>query len=553
MTATRSPLRDEPQSRPHLRQSEDSGKVSRSWRDHARAVEDFLTPPGVLGCVIAFVAVIVYGNEIFNSHLTVDEELQADESMWRAWLGQGRWAMAALSGLLVPRSVGPVVSTVLGVLGFVFALQIFVRTLTDRRTVVLVTVVFAATFPTLPFLLSFSTIAYGAGIGALCAALAFRILVKDSPVRRLVWVVGLYAFAIAIYQPFLFALPVMVLLYVACNGLHQRLSRPAVWLTAAQALGCAVGAVIVYSAVLWLARAATGVEASPYIAGQIDVAGLLADPTTRLRESLSFVVKVLDADPQVFRGHARYVGPTLVASAAAVLASATRRHGPAQAVLLLVVGVVMFSGLVFIESLTRYESDLRTLVYLPFLAAGTAALGLEALLHLDRHRWGVAALATLLGAATVGLVSDMNRLFLSTELVFERDAALARDLDQRIAALVPEGDPQPRRLVLVGAWPQAEGPATPKRETMGASFFEWSGGKPNRAAALLHIVTGREIAAAQPRIAGEEAAKATSLPVWPLTGSVDVRDDLVVLKLSEPTPRQEALWCSAGVEHFCAR
>jgi MFS family permease len=553
MTATRSPVRDEPQSRPHLRQSEDSGKVSRSWRDQARTAEDFLRPPGVLGCVIAFVAVIAYGNEIFNNHLTIDEELFADEPMWRAWLAQGRWGMAAVSVLLVPRPVGPVVSTALGVLGFAFALQIFVRTLTDRRTVVLLAVAFAAVFPTLPFLLSFSTIAYGVGIGAFCAVLAFRILVSGGPPRRFVWAVGLYAFAVAIYEPFVFALPVMALLYVASTGLRQRQSGAAAWLPTAQALACTVGAVIVYGVILWLARAATGVADSTYVAGQIDVAGLLADPVTRLRESLRFVVQVLDADPQVFRGHTRYVGPALLASAAAVLASGARRHGPAQAALLLVVGVALLSGLVLIESLTRPDSNLRTLVYFPFLAAGTAALGLEALLQLDRRRWAATALATLLALATIGLMSDMNRLFLSTELVFERDAALARDLDQRISALVAESGRQPSQLVLVGAWAQIEGPATPKRETMGASFFEWSGGHPTRAAELLYLVAGRKLDGAQPHIAGEAAIKATSLPVWPLTGSVDVQDDVVLVKLSKPTTTQKALWCDSGVEHFCTR
>jgi hypothetical protein len=553
MTATRSPMRDEPQSRPRLGKNEGSRTVSRSWRDHAEAVEKLLATPGVLGCVIAFGAVIAYGNEIFNNHFTVDEELFADEPMWRAWLRQGRWGMAAMSVLLVPRPVGPVVSTALGVLGFAFALQLFVRTLTDRRTVVLLTVAFAAVFPTLPFILSFSTIAYGVGIGALCAVAAFRILVADGPIRRFVWVIGLYAFAIAIYEPFVFALPVMVLLYVASTGLRQGRSGAATWLRTAQVLGCALGAVMVYGLVLWLARVVTGVEDATYVAGQIDVAGLLSDPVTRLRESLSFVTKVLDADPQVFRGHARYVGPALLASAGAVLASAARRHGFAQASLLLVIGVALLSGLVLIESLTLRDSNLRTLVYIPFLAAGTAALGLDALLRLDRRRWAVTALATLIALATVGLMSDMNRLFLSTELVFQRDAALARDLDERISALVAESGQQPRQLVLIGALEQIEGPATPKRETMGASFFEWGGGRPSRVAALLHIVTGRELDGAQPRVAGEAAAKAASLPVWPLTGSVDVQDDVVLVKLSKPTTTQKALWCDAGVTDFCAR
>lgn len=518
-------------------------------------MERVLAQPAVLPAVLGMLAVLAYGNEIFNNHLTIDEEYFADSPMWRAWLGDGRWGMSALSGLLVPRAVGPVVSTAVGVLGFAAALLVYVRTLTSSRSAALLAAAFGVVFPVLPFLVSFSTLSYGAGIAALCTAAAYRLLVTDGKLIRLAWVVLLWTFAIAVYQTFLFALPLMVLLNLAGRALRGSLLRRASAVVLGLTAACAVASVVAYLVVFQVTKAVTGVQTAPYVAGQLDLAGLVADPLTRLRLSFSFVVDVLSADPVVYRGNARYVGPALLLSGLALLAGAARRHGVLQGGLVVLLGAICGTVLVALEAMTPYESALRSLVYIPFVAAAVVALGLEALHMIDRQRWAVLGLASLVTAAAVGLTSDINRLFLSTEILYERDAALAEEFDRRLAQVVAESGRQPTYLSLVGARVNIEGPLTPKRETLGTSFFEWDGGNPGRAAVFIRLVTGRELASAPPDLAGWAAAQAKDLPAWPVQGSVALRmqGDVAVLKLSEPTPDQELLWCRAGVIAFCAR
>jgi hypothetical protein len=524
-----------------------------AWRDHARLAERVLAQPAVLPATLALLTCLAYGNEIFNNHLTIDEEYFADSPMWRAWLGDGRWGMAALSGLLVPRAVGPVVSTTIGVLGFAAALLIYVRTLTSSRSAALLAAAFGVVFPVLPFLVSFSTLSYGTGVAAVCTAAAFRLLVKDAGLRRLAWVVLLWTFAIAVYQTFLFALPLMLLLYLAGRALREPLLRRWTALLLGLTAACAVASVAAYIVVFQVLKAVTGVQTAPYVAGQLDLAGLLADPVTRLRVSFSFVVDVLSADPVVYRGDARVVGPALLLSGLALVAVAARRQGVVQGTLVALLGLVCGVVLVVLEATTPYESALRSLVYMPFVAAGTVALGLEALHLVDRRRWAVAGLAALVATAAVGLTSDMNRLFLSTEILYERDAALAEEFDRRLAQVIADSGQQPTYLALVGARTHVEGPLTPKRETLGTSFFEWDGGNPGRAAVFIRLVTGRELASAPPDVAGWAAAQAMDLPAWPVQGSVALRmeGDVAVLKLAEPTPDQELLWCGAGVTPFC--
>lgn len=519
-------------------------------RTSARRAEGILALPGVLFAAVGLTLVVAYGNEIFNLHLTIDEEYFANAPMWRAWLGDGRWGMALLSGLLMPRSVSPVVSSVIGVLGVAAALHVFVSTWMTSRIARYAVVVFAGVFPALPYLFTFSTLSYGAGAGALAAAVAFRTLVRPGTVYRYIAVVGLYSFAVAVYQPLLFAFVVMTMVYVAAALLRGEPVRPLLVLLL-QTAACAVGAVAVYLLVLRLARLATGVALSAYVSGQVDVAGFLADPWTRLSDSAGFVVSQLSAAPELFHGNARYVGPLLVLCLLALLASTAVRHGAAHGVLVvaLVAGGLLF--LTLVESATRAESDLRTLVHLPFLAAGIVGLGFQALLRMDPSRWSVAALAVAVGAATLGLVTDMNRLFFSTEILFERDFYLASRVDEELVRLGAPDPQVPLNFVLIGNRRQVEGPATPTRETIGTSFFEWDGGNPGRSAVFIRTVTGRDLRPVAPELAARVAAESVFMPVWPAEGGLRVEGDTAVLKLSEPTPEQRRLWCSLGSTTFC--
>lgn len=61
-----------------------------------------LALPGVAEALVLLFALVAYGNEIFNLHLTIDEEIFANVEAWRDWLSQGRWGMALLSRFVLP-------------------------------------------------------------------------------------------------------------------------------------------------------------------------------------------------------------------------------------------------------------------------------------------------------------------------------------------------------------------------------------------------------------------------------------------------------------------
>ena len=113
---------------------------------------------------------VAYGYERFLFNLTIDEDIIAPSDRWQRFvgsIGQGRWAMSALS-LILPNPVTPGVSTRIAVTASAVAWWLFSRRvlgLSGWQSLFAATL--AWTVPTLAFIFSFSTIAFAIGIGNL--------------------------------------------------------------------------------------------------------------------------------------------------------------------------------------------------------------------------------------------------------------------------------------------------------------------------------------------------------------------------------------------------
>ena len=508
-----------------------------------------LALPGVAEALVLLFALVAYGNEIFNLHLTIDEEIFANVEAWRDWLSQGRWGMALLSRFVLPHPVTPVVSSSIGVLGFGAGLVLFVRTLSASRLTLVAAVAFGIVSPALAYLLSFSTISFGVGAAALASAAAFHLLLRQGS-----WLgaVALFTLAVAVYQSFLVVLPAMLTVYLVAAVMRGE-PLPGLWQLTWRTAACTIASGVGYAVGNRLALTLTNTQQTPYVQGKVDLAGLVNHPVVRMRRGASAVRSALSDSPTEFHIHTEHVGAlVLILLISALSACAATRDARRFAV---AGGALVALGLLLVglEAATATGADPRTLVHLPFVAAGVAALGLEGLQRLPRARSTTLVAATALGVLTTGLAGDLNSLFFSTKLVYDRDAHLALQVDDRLSELGQPDRNVPLTLVLVGATQPVEGPLTPTRDTIGASFFAWDGGNPQRAAALMSIVAGRAMTPAAAGAAAQAAADSATTPSWPAPGSLRVvGGSVAVLKLSEPTPAQRALWCGTGVPGFCA-
>ena len=507
-------------------------------------------PPSVrVSLILVLIALSAHGYEIFSSHLTIDEELAIDSDAWRAWVSQERWGMGLLNYAVISRPVGPGVSTIIGVLGFLLALLVALRNLVRSEVSLIVAVTVGIASPTLPFLLSFSTLSFGAGLAALAAVLAARAgLLVGGPSGIGVSLVLLVA-AVGIYEPFLFVLPMVGVLWLTGAAVARGLSFSTVFqclfrMAALSALGFAISQMISHAV-----RAVTGVAPAPYAASLLDIGGLLEAPKARLLAATHETGRVLSGSPAAFGADLWILGG-MIACAFLVVAIGVLilRWRSGIAVSLGLVGIL---AVPFVAELATAGSvPLRSQVYIPFLVAGIVAIMLEA-----TASWRIRPLRILLTAAAgvlgLSLMAYGNRLYLSTEIAFDRDRQAAFELDREIAKLTSGEDAGAQNLVVIGVVSYADNLPTPVAETMGASFFEWDGGNPGRVVGMLRYVTGRSMQVAEPSQSLQLLERAEGMPSWPLEGSVRRSGTTIVVKFSEPTIQQLARWCAASQSPLC--
>lgn len=497
-----------------------------------------MSRPAVIFQVLLCIALFTYGFELFGFHLTIDEEIHADYvGAIPRWLDQGRWSMAALS-FFVPSTVVPTVSPMLGVaLSMVgwWLLVAKVLELGDDKS--LWAVALAITVPTYAFSVTFSTLAYGLGVANLCLA-AFAYYTVKREIRSLLLASLFGAIAIGIYQTYLFALiPVaLVLVYRQPEVTQGPIAK--------YAFAALIGAMIAYFTIDYMARSLFGSNLE-YVGQFIDIEGFINDPVARIGRSVVNTAAIVYLDARRFGLHSPAL---LVTCAVALLALLSSHRGqPLKAWL---VGIALLAGVlltpIVADAISSGGAPMRSVVYYPVIICLLVALAL--------HRTGASfriAIYVVTIFAVIGNATIVNRLFGASEIAYEFDKGLARDvlLETRRQNLV-SSDYQILQIEVVGskAWPESR--IMPRRETFGASFFEWDAGNRYRVAAFLRLA-GVTTVGAGDDLRAKVASKGIMMPSWPNAGWVAQEQGVTIIKFSDYTAPQQLQLCAAGVLALC--
>ncbi len=476
--------------------------------------------------LVAFVGVLVlaYGFEIFSFNLTLDEELfGAGYLNSGSWVEEGRWAMAALS-LLIPSPVTPVVSTAIGVV-----LSGAAWWLIARRFLLLPAwpAAFAAslagTVPVVAFIMSFSTIAYGVGVGNLLLFAFVWGLQSRSWMGRAGGALALAA-AVGVYDPFAAAGAALVIALV--------LKHPSLR-TVLLGIASLAGALLASRLLGWALLAVTGLTPSEHIVGRVDLAGLAEEPLARTRVAISNVWHTITLSTDLFGLHSPWLAIVVTILGTAAIVGALRA-GPARRRVLRIAALLGLALIpVVVEMLSPDGVRLRAMVYVPVIIlvlSWAAGRGIRALPS-SRARLFRPIVAVLVVLAIVGSSMISNRLFAS--------AATTYALDQRIAFLISfEKDrfvPNTRTtlpLVVGGThdWPGTE--LRFRRETLGASFFSRPSDRSVRIVDFLRS-EGIWVRVATPSQTETGRETLEDMPVYPNPGWVTVEDGILLVKFSE--------------------
>ena len=492
---------------------------------------------------IAAVIFLSYGYEIFNFNLTIDEEIHAIHSgQWMAWLAQGRWGLALLNYVLVQNPIVPVVSIFLGLLGLVIGMiSLLRRTFEINHTGTLSIVALAITTPTLPFTFTFGTLAYGVGFAFLALSASNILIYKKTP-KAVVLACFLAAFAISVYQTFVFALAILAIVHAwryrteASTNLLDNCKFSGLYL---------FGSIAFYLLINYVAIKAASIEIK-YIGQFIDVNGFLHNPIHKTLTSSKHIVEIFSLEPNLFGIHSIWLSVTMLASFVFSIFYPifNKRYGSILHTLSVLIAVVLV--IVFADAIAQGAAPLRSLVYLPFGVAIIVAYA-----YTESGKAGKSILIALCWLAVIGNSQINNHLFASSASAEFRDKMLAESIIKEIRKINSERtDSSIFKVEVIGNKSWHATSIQSKTETFGASFFEWDEGNRHRISAYLNLNGLASIGASEAdRIHIYEQGKA--MPAWPHDGWIAVVDDIIILKFGDYSRLQKESLCSQGIAELC--
>ena len=516
-----------------------SGGSSENLRKSYAGVD----PDAVFYVVLAAVLFLSYGYEIFNFNLTIDEEVHAlDSGKWRDWVAQGRWGMALLNYALLPHPITPVVSTFLGVIGTALGVMFFVKDgFNLSRQGVLVATALAITTPTFAFTLTFSTLAYGVGCAFLAMAISNSLIYR----RTLLGVVlasMLAAFAISVYQTFVFVLVMFVVVHVWRAHAEYGFANNVIYRYLAF---YAVGSLLIYFGINFLVLKAASLDIA-YVGQFVDLGGFIQGPIEKIFVSADRVFHVLSLHPGLFGIHSVWLGIVLFLSIVFSFAYPLINRDYYKTLGIVAVLVATFAIIVLADAIAQGGAPLRSVIYMPVAVAVVVSVGFAVAGDVGKR-----VLVILCFLAVVGNSMVSNHLFASSASAEFRDKMLAEAIIGEVLRLAPEkAGNAVLKIELVGnrMWPVTG--VQSKTETFGASFFEWDGGNRHRVAAYLNL-NGIAASGATEEERVRAYVEQKSMPIWPHAGWMALSGDVLILKFGEYSMPQKASLCAQGVAEIC--
>ncbi|MEP7206519.1 MAG: glucosyltransferase domain-containing protein [Casimicrobiaceae bacterium] len=492
---------------------------------------------------------VAYGFDAFGMHLKIDGELAADyvPPIWRAWIGQDRWAMALVAAVVQPYRSLTVVPWVLCFIGIALGLVATLRVIDETRSIpsALATAVALAT-PALYFGVSFTTLSAGIGAGYLACGVALSCIARRTA-RSAMAASLCFAFAIGVYQAFVsVALTLLVLVHLLGTIADRPASGtiapapPATFAPAGafrQALrgfACLLGGIALWMAIAVVARKVTGSE-SQYLeqfAAAMPLAGIKAI--------------LLLARDHIF-GHSAvhatylwlwaYLGVFVVALGSWVL----RERAHPTRVLGVLGGTVLLMLAPFAHALTSGAvTPIRSLFAVPVTFFGLTLAGYA--MASRRLRYVFVTSTALL---VISFCVSTNRLADAAFWALQRDTAIATTLTSRAAVLLAE-HPGVRDVEIIGRIDLPPSALAPRIEHVGASFFAWEDGNRWRISSFLRHVGFPTLPIASPETRRTLLEVASGLPSWPAPGSMVVVNRTLIIKLGRYARRDAVELCATS-------
>jgi hypothetical protein len=510
-----------------------------------------ITVDPVLAVAIAaaiFCCLFFHGYEVFQYTLSIDEELMLGGINPLQYIQLGRWGAFLLWWLRTPLPITPMVAG-LALYSIAFVLLMRQFQIKNWESVVAASGIFFG-FPVLLHAFAFSNLTLTIGLGTLVAVSALRVASVRSA-ARFVLAALLVALSVGLYQSFFYFVLVIFLadlarqIWLANDFVWKEQWRRFAWYGAIVASG-----LLLYGIIVGVLLTAFNQQLD-YVPGYVRPETLAAHPLTILKISAHHALSLYSGAAATFVGFNRlYRLLALVCLAVLAWTAIVQWRKAKGASLLWVALLAAILAAPFVQHpINGGDMPLRTLVGLPAAAAVLVLFASEASPQLLR-RWVILPLAVLV---IVEFSAINNKQYYAGHWALERDKLLGGQIISRIEEMFPKETTY--TIAVVG-----EGPVKNDAliryvpsSTIGASFFQWDGGNPDRIAAFLNFLSSAKFSPASREQTERAFEAAEAMPSWPDHGSIARGDGVVIIKLSKPNALQLRLLCAGRNSEFCAK
>jgi hypothetical protein len=485
---------------------------------------------------------IFYFSELANFSLSIDEETAVSGRDGAIWAVQDRWLGYLIERFVLPAPVLPFFP--LFMFGGLVSVSYMIVVRTHRYPVEegrmwLVFILFSA-FPTLYFILDFSAVTVGLGLGVLLSCLCLFLFDRalheiTAPETGRSRTIGLFALqalsaavAIGVYQS------LILLVAAGCCGLFllRYLRGPAMplrqillvhaYLACNLVAGMVLG-LLISRGFQWLLAVQPA-----YISHFIRIDQLADSPLAVIKSIAKQYWAVYGGKRNVY-GFRYITFPALLFLGMFAMAARAPQRGT-KSILFVVLYMIAITAIPFaINVVAGGKLPYRALIAVPyvfwFFAAGAV------LSHIPTVRRIAIALVVLVSIQCLYTFSTFQA---QKRLVLDHDKLLASEIYQRIVGEIPDFDrSKTYRIDVYGGREFGNIYREIRGSTLSASFFEWDHGNPSRIVDFMKILGYSNLVPADRSMQSALLPIMEDMPIWPAQGSVRVVDGTILVRLGK--------------------
>ncbi|RWF46063.1 MULTISPECIES: glucosyltransferase domain-containing protein [unclassified Mesorhizobium] len=496
-----------------------------------------LTRPTAIPSAINLFAIFVamYFSELASFPLSIDEEVTAFRTDSSIWIYQGRWGAYLIERFLIPNPIMPFFAPAVFGAGCVAAYLLVMDAINKHELSIAeyASFIIFCSFPSWFFIVEFYSNIAAIGIGLFAAAVALWLIAKEDVSlhsARFLGAVATAAFAISIYQSFA---PAILVMGIAISVLQARADSN----NSAPRNLFRIGILLAGSIVFYIIGNALF---RSFVPGQNEYFDSLSQPGFMFQHPATVIGRVLEAMGSVYGLDKRIYGVALwPIPLLLVLGGWTLlKELPHTKLLLSAVAFVSLLVPFGFHFLAAGSMPVRSLVGVPIAVWLFAYVAVT-----SRNSKASAASAMLIAVALFQIQIIQNYRQTSNYLVDKHDTLLAGAVYDRLAATPGFDARRTYALSVFGSQPFVTNYPRPPDSTVGHSFFEWDGGNSWRIAYYMRLLGYSNLTGSTPAQIDKTIAHLSAMPVWPAPGSVEIQDDIALIRLGETSSyaNQQAL------------